>query len=108
MSRLEVRDSWSDRFPPSAFPVLAFTGAPAYFPLREEHVGLQKYLKWSKGLLFLRQFSLLVLRRILFADVIDWADDFIREHLSPRGKFVGIHLRNGADWVRPFSLRFFR
>ncbi len=59
--------------------VLAFVGAPASFPVQAENVWLHKFLKWNE--------------RMTKA-----ADDFIRDHL-PKGPVVGIHLRNGIDWV---------
>ncbi|XP_054721063.1 GDP-fucose protein O-fucosyltransferase 1-like [Uloborus diversus] len=71
---------WNKRFPPEEYPVLAFTGAPAPFPVQEENRKLQEYLIWSD----------LVLKK---------AKDFIKS-MEPKGPFVGIHLRNGMDWVR--------
>ncbi|CAH2066629.1 unnamed protein product, partial [Iphiclides podalirius] len=32
------------------WPVLAFTGAPASFPVQKENVYLQKFLKWNNGI----------------------------------------------------------
>lgn len=56
------------------------TGSPASFPVSEENRLLHKYMVWS--------------------DQIDKkADDFIATKM-PKGAFVGIHLRNGVDWVR--------
>lgn len=71
---------WTDKYPPAAWPVLAFTGAPASFPVQRENLGLQKYLVWSE-------------------EVGAKADAFIKSVL-PKGAFIGIHLRNGIDWVR--------
>lgn len=71
---------WNTKYPPEKWPVIAFTGAPASFPVQAENVYLQKYLKWS--------------------DKIDKkANEFIKRFL-PRGAFIGIHLRNGIDWIR--------
>jgi len=71
-------DKWITKYPASRFPVLAFTGAPASFPVQEENVKLQKYLvhnsKW-----------------------INKAKHWIKDNL-PKGGFVGVHLRNGMDW----------
>lgn len=61
------------------FPVLAFTGAPAAFPVQPENLALAKFFQWNE------QLNLA-------------AERFIREKLE-RGPFVGIHLRNGIDWV---------
>jgi peptide-O-fucosyltransferase len=60
--------------------VLAFTGAPASFPVQEENLELHRYLVWSDT-------------------IKDQAIEFIRNVL-PVGPFIGIHLRNGVDWVR--------
>jgi len=58
---------------------LAFTGAPASFPVQAENRDLHQYLVWS-------------------ANIKDQAIDFIRSTL-PVGPYIGIHLRNGVDWV---------
>ena len=67
------------RFPPKDYPVLAFMGAPAAFPVAEENKWLQKYLKWSPA----------IIKRV---------QEFINREL-PSGAWIGIHLRNGIDWV---------
>lgn len=59
--------------------MLAFTGAPATFPVQKENKELQKYLKWTD-------------------EITDLATKFIKETL-PSGGFIGLHLRNGVDWV---------
>ena len=76
-----VAEEWKAKYRPEDWPVLAFTGAPASYPVQKENVGLQKYLfKWNE-------------------DIETKAKDFIKSQL-PRGAFVGIHLRNGVDWTR--------
>ncbi|UYV73440.1 O-fut1 [Cordylochernes scorpioides] len=75
-----MADDWSRRFPPKKFPVLAFTGAPASFPVQSDNLELQQYLEWSE-------------------DVRMKAMEVIHE-LLPSGPFVGIHLRNGRDWEK--------
>ncbi|XP_045193039.2 GDP-fucose protein O-fucosyltransferase 1-like isoform X2 [Mercenaria mercenaria] len=69
---------WKERYPVSKFPVLAFTGAPASFPVQQQNVGLHKYLKWSDNIAAQR-------------------DKFIKENIGDE-KFVGIHLRLGSDF----------
>lgn len=61
------------------FSVLAFAGAPASFPVQLENRDLQRYLKWNK-------------------EMSQAANSFIKTKL-PKGGFIGIHLRNGIDWV---------
>lgn len=60
--------------------ICAFLGAPASFPVQEENRHLQKYLEWSDH-------------------IEKEADNFIKKTL-PKGAFIGIHLRNGMDWVK--------
>ena len=59
--------------------VLAFTGAPADFPVSEENVKLQKYLVWSD---YIQQ----------------QVDNFISKNIL-EVPYLGIHLRHGSDWV---------
>ncbi|KAG8178334.1 hypothetical protein JTE90_029288 [Oedothorax gibbosus] len=76
----DTTKQWIERFPSDQFPVLAFTGAPATFPVREEDRPLHRYLVWSET-------------------IKKAAVNFISS-MKPRGPFVGIHLRNGQDWER--------
>ena len=62
------------------FSVLAFTGAPASFPVQIENRKLHRHLQWSET-------------------IEKQARAYIKEKL-PIGAFIGIHLRNGIDWVR--------
>lgn len=55
-------------------------GAPAGFPVQDENRSLHKYLQWNSKML-------------------NKAKKYIKENM-PDGGFIGIHLRNGADWVR--------
>ncbi|XP_076033993.1 O-fucosyltransferase 1 [Oratosquilla oratoria] len=70
---------WNQEFPPSEWPVLAFVGAPASFPVQKENIYLHKYLQWSHSI-----------------EEQTWS--FIKT--LPKGPFIGVHLRNGIDWER--------
>lgn len=82
-SNPNMMKEWQFRYPANKWPVLAFTGAPASFPVQEHNRHLQNYLKWSTV-------------------IEEAADEFIAKKM-PNGAFVGIHLRNGIDWVRACS-----
>ena len=73
---------WRSKYPSAKWPVLAFTGAPASFPVQLENKKLQKYLQWND-------------------EMVGKAKSFIKEKLPP-GAFIGIHLRNGIDWVMKY------
>ncbi|EZA62421.1 hypothetical protein DMN91_003426 [Ooceraea biroi] len=75
----DMKIQWREHYP-ATWPVLAFAGAPATFPVQLENKHLQKCLVWND-------------------DILNRAKTFIRTAL-PRGAFVGVHLRNGIDWVR--------
>ena len=67
--------------------MLAMRGAPAGFPILAQHRHLQRYL--------------------VFSDKIeDEANKYISENF-PNEKFIGIHLRNGPDWVNALSIEYF-
>ncbi|XP_031840852.2 O-fucosyltransferase 1 isoform X3 [Nomia melanderi] len=76
----DIAIQWKKQYPAINWPVLAFTGAPASFPVQLENKKFQKYLEWN-------------------TEMLNKAKAFIKETL-PRGAFIGIHLRNGIDWVR--------
>ena len=62
------------------YPVIAFTGAPAAFPVQRQNLPLQQFVVWQEK----------------------WkskAQAWLQQNLPP-GPFVGVHLRNGGDWVR--------
>ncbi|CAB0035734.1 unnamed protein product [Trichogramma brassicae] len=71
---------WRKKYTSAKWPVLAFTGAPASFPVQLENKNYQKYLVWNDQML-------------------SSAKQFIKSKLPP-GAFIGIHLRNGIDWTR--------
>ena len=74
-----IEFSLANRYPASKYPVMAFRGAPAVFPVRADHRELQRYLVFSDK-------------------VSQMADDYIEKNF-PNQTFVGLHLRNGPDWV---------
>lgn len=76
----DMASQWHDKYPPSEWPVLAFVGAPASFPIQKENVGVHAYLKWSDA-------------------IESSAKEFVDDRIRP-GKYIGIHLRNGIDWSR--------
>lgn len=80
MYHTDMKIQWRKRYPAATWPVLAFTGAPGSFPVQFENKYLQKCLIWNN-------------------DMLNKAKTFIKKKL-PKGAFVGIHLRNGIDWVR--------
>lgn len=82
--RINSLSNWNGMFTSAKFPVLAFVGAPAQFPVLEEHRYLHKYLKWSKN-----QISIV--------------ETFIGNTFGQE-KFLGIHLRNDLDWPRVCEL----
>ncbi|XP_021947847.1 GDP-fucose protein O-fucosyltransferase 1 [Folsomia candida] len=77
------KNNWEKRYNGKEWPVLAFVGPPSGFPVDADNRHLQKYLEWQDG-------------------IQEKANKFIST--LPMGPFVGIHLRNGADWSRVCEL----
>ncbi|GAB1605500.1 GDP-fucose protein O-fucosyltransferase 1-like [Argonauta hians] len=75
----QLPELWKERYPASKYPVVAMRGAPASFPVSKQHVSLHKYLYWSEA-------------------IEAKANDYIEDTFDGR-EFIGIHLRNGVDWV---------
>ena len=67
------------RYPADDFPVLAFSGAPASFPVEEKNWRLHQYVTWSP-------------------QIEELATEYVRTNMA-EGESLGIHLRLGNDWV---------
>ena len=65
---------WKEMFPINQYPVLAMTGAPASFPVSEEHVSLQNYITWTQ-------------------DWVDKADQWIERNMGGQVDYLGLHFR---------------
>ncbi|XP_045459316.1 GDP-fucose protein O-fucosyltransferase 1 [Melitaea cinxia] len=77
---VNMMEMWKNKYPSLQWPVLAFTGAPASFPVQWENVHLQRYITWN-------------------SDILNRTKLFIKNNFKGGG-FLGIHLRNGQDWAK--------
>ncbi|XP_055332615.1 GDP-fucose protein O-fucosyltransferase 1-like [Paramacrobiotus metropolitanus] len=77
-------ENWISRFPAETYPVIALRGPPAPFPVPLRHWHIQKYVAWSE-------------------EIQQRGDAFITEKFGTE-PFLGVHLRNGEDWVRACDL----
>ena len=75
----DVAEEWNKKYPADQWPVLAFVGAPAPFPVQKDNLVLQKYFVWN-------------------TEMQEETDKFIQDNFNNE-PFIGIHLRNGVDWV---------
>jgi peptide-O-fucosyltransferase len=75
----EYRGIKNSSFPIGRFPVLAFSSAPAAFPMHSAHSKLQRYIKWT--------------------DQIEANARATISRMFGVQPFLAIHLRNGPDWV---------
>jgi len=71
--------AWNKEYPVDEHPVLAFMGAPASYPVLENDRKIQTYIEWT-------------------ASINSTVSNFVKKKV--KGPYVGIHLRNGLDWVR--------
>ncbi|CAF0708677.1 unnamed protein product [Brachionus calyciflorus] len=69
---------WKSKFPADKYPVLAFRGAPASYPIKKDDRINQRYIVWSDS-------------------IISEVDSLIKKFFDDE-KYIGIHLRNGIDW----------
>lgn len=74
-----TKEQWDEAYPVEKNYVLAFMGAPASYPVNKNHRTIQKYIDWSD-------------------DIKNFASNFLSRNLER--PYIGIHLRNGADWKR--------
>ncbi|GFR89134.1 GDP-fucose protein O-fucosyltransferase 1-like, partial [Elysia marginata] len=72
---------WIVKYRPDPYPVLAFVGPPAPFPVTYHNAKLHRYVQWSD------QYNMK-------------AEEFILENLYDLRPFIAIHLRNGVDFKR--------
>ena len=68
------------RYRPDPYPVLAFVGPPAPFPVTIHNAQLHRYIQWSDQ----HHYK---------------AEEFILENFYNDRPFIAVHLRNGLDFV---------
>ncbi|XP_071836664.1 GDP-fucose protein O-fucosyltransferase 1-like isoform X2 [Apostichopus japonicus] len=77
------KNLWIETYPADEHPVLALMNAPSFQPIQPNAEELHRYLKW-------------------LPDIVDEGEEFIKENIER--PYIGIHLRNGADWTRTCEL----
>lgn len=70
---------WIVKYRPDKYPVLAFVGPPAPFPVTSHNAKLHRFIQWSDQYKYK-------------------AEEFILEHFYSERPFIAIHLRNGRDF----------
>ncbi|CAD5118937.1 DgyrCDS7612 [Dimorphilus gyrociliatus] len=71
------KKKWLERFSYKKYPVMAFTGAPAQFPVVKHYIPIQKYVEFSD-------------------EISKLAKEFINKYLEK--PYIGVHLRNDIDF----------
>ncbi|GFO49557.1 GDP-fucose protein o-fucosyltransferase 1 [Plakobranchus ocellatus] len=72
---------WKIQYRPEEYPVLAFVGPPAPFPVSVYNEKLQRYVQWSNK-------------------YNNMTEEFIAENIGEDRPFIALHMRNGVDFER--------
>jgi len=78
---MHIPDGWNEKYPPTEYPVLAFSGPPGSFPADQQNIPLAKYFVYSD---YIQQ----------------QAEKFLNKHQISPDTLLAIHLRNGMDFER--------
>ncbi|CAH8484996.1 unnamed protein product [Schistosoma turkestanicum] len=78
----DSKEEWDRLFPSETYPVLAFVGPPSSFPVRPENRVFHRYLEWNS-----------------YINVV--TENFMHRWLDKPA--VGVHLRNGGDFLNACS-----
>ncbi|CAH8484979.1 unnamed protein product [Schistosoma turkestanicum] len=82
LSTDDSKEEWDRLFPSETYPVLAFVGPPSSFPVRPENRVFHRYLEWNS-----------------YINVV--TENFMHRWLDKPA--VGVHLRNGGDFLNACS-----